>query len=301
MLVSGREGDAMPNMTRLAVERAGRRLGREVIVRCRMLQEPRRLPDFLIIGTQRGGTTSLYRYLSQHPQVCPPLGKELQYFTVNWHRSCRWYRAHFPRVAADDGVERELCQTFEASPYYLFHPHAPARAAEVVPQARLIALLRDPVERAYSHYLHNVRFGYEPLSFEAAIDAEEERIGEETRRLCEGTCHVSRDHQHFSYVARGRYAPQVRRWQEHYPGRLLVLTSEDLYQRPGDTFSTLLRFLELKQWQPPSFPQHTRRTLADSRMKPETRTKLAEIFDAPNRELRELIGQDLSGWTYARS
>lgn len=292
----------MPNMTRLDLERAGRRLGQELIVRCRMLQELRRLPDFLIIGTQRGGTTSLYRYLSQHPQVCAPLGKELQYFTLNWHRSCRWYRAHFPKSGIRDGVERGSTQTFEASPYYLFHPHAPARAAGVVPQARLVALLRDPVERAYSHFLHNVRYGYEALSFEAAIDAEEERIGEETRRMFEDPCYVSHDHQHFSYVARGRYASQVRRWQEHYPpSRLLILTTENLCQRPGETFSTLLRFLELKEWHPPSFPQHTQRTLAESQMKPEMRTKLAKIFDGPNRELRELIGQELSGWTYSRS
>jgi hypothetical protein len=102
------------------------------------------LPDFLIIGGQRCGTTSLHHYLAAHPAVRPATGKELQFFSIHHGRGERWYRAHFPPPSPGT-------HSFEASPYYLFHPSVPARVAATLPAGRFIALLRDPVVRAYSH------------------------------------------------------------------------------------------------------------------------------------------------------
>ena len=119
-------------------------------------------PDFLIIGTQRGGTTSLYDYLSEHPCIAGAVKKEIEFFDLNYHRGIGWYRAHFPsvleRLYARRARGRKLV-TGEATPYYLFHPHAPRRMQEAAPESRLIILLRNPVERAYSHYWHEVRHG----------------------------------------------------------------------------------------------------------------------------------------------
>src|SRR5579885_2674785 len=129
----------------------------------------RLLPDFIIIGTQRGGTTSLYAYLGQHPQIAPAVIKEVHFFDNNYERGVGWYRTQFPfliekSIAKNIGQQNFI--TGEASPYYLFHPHVPERAAKVVPGAKLIVLLRNPIDRAYSHYYHEVELGHEKLSFE---------------------------------------------------------------------------------------------------------------------------------------
>ena len=144
------------------------------------------MPDFLIIGTQRGGTTSLYNYLLARPQIAAATRKEVHFFDNNFHRGIPWYRAHFPSLIQGDMAETIRGQRFitgEASPYYLFHPHAPARAALVVPKAKLIVLLRNPVDRAYSHYCRMVKKGRETLSFEDALAQEEIRTRGEGQRL----------------------------------------------------------------------------------------------------------------------
>jgi hypothetical protein len=107
------------------------------------------LPDFIIIGPGRCGTTFFYRLLSQHPHVEPAAKKELRFFSHLYEEDTEWYRRCFPQPEWKDG---RWTMTGEATPYYLLHPHAAKRMAEVIPGARLIALLRNPVDRAYSHY-----------------------------------------------------------------------------------------------------------------------------------------------------
>src|SRR5207248_7427804 len=138
----------------------------------------RLLPDFLIIGTQRGGTTSLYRYLKAHPCIGATSNKDLHFFDRRFHKGLSWYRSHFPtklEKAYAEQLRRLTLVTGEASPSYLFHPHAPKRVAQVLPHVKLIVLLRNPVSRAYSQYHHAVELGFETLSFAEAIEAEEER------------------------------------------------------------------------------------------------------------------------------
>ena len=180
----------------------------------------RPLPDYLIIGGQRCGTTALHDHLARHPAIGAAHVKEVHYFDLNYERGERWYRGHFPndvrRAVARrrTGVEM-VCG--EASPYYLFHPLVPERARALVPDARLIVLLRDPVARALSHYHHEVALGMEPLTFEEALDAEPERLDGEERRLVQFPGYASVAHQHHSYVARGHYADQLERWLGRVP------------------------------------------------------------------------------------
>jgi hypothetical protein len=227
------------------------------------------LPEFVIIGGQRCGTTSLYRYLADHPSVLPATGKELQFLSLNHHRGVRWYRAHFPVRPA--GV-----QSFEASPYYLFDPAVPARAAAVLPQARFVALLRDPVERAYSHYLHSRSRGEEQLSFTDALDAEPER-------LAGGGHHARRA---FSYVARGRYAEQLERWYAQVPReRILVLRTERL----NASYDRILDFLGLEPHPRGGPARHTRRTDdGPGQLTPAVRERLEAEFAADRAALAEL-------------
>ena len=221
----------------------------------------RLLPDYLIIGAQRAGTTSLHRYLVQHPGVRTTLRtKGVHFFDTGYGRGMSWYASRFPTrltawwVARRHGVE---LRTGEASPYYLFHPHVPGRVAEHLPQVKLIALLRDPVGRAYSHYQHEVARGFETLSFEEAIEAEPARLAGETERMLAEPLYNSFAHQHHSYLARGRYHEQLERWRARFDDRqLLVLSSERFFADPGRCFEQVLDFLELPAFTPDGYEKH---------------------------------------------
>ncbi len=197
-------------------------------------------PELLVIGAKRGGTTSLWRYLDEHPATLPtfPRAQKIKgtyYFDENAAEGDRWYLSHFPTVARRRLVERRVgCApiAFEASPYYLFHPLAPARAKAVAPDALVVALLRDPVERAYSHWKERCNHT-EDLPFEEAIAAEPHRTRGEEDRLRRGEVLVSHAHRHQTYVAQGCYAPMLERWFEAY-GRdqVVVAASEEFYADP---------------------------------------------------------------------
>ena len=188
--------------------------------------QPRALPDAVILGAQKSGTSSLHNYLVQHPGVIEPLRKEVHYFDVAYERGEAWYRAHFGPLG-DPGLN------LDSSPYYLFHPAVPQRLHDLLPDAKLIVLLRDPVRRAYSHYWHERDKKRETLGFEDAIAAEPERLGDAHQQLAAGTLQRSHAHQHFSYLARGRYAEQLERWFTLFPReQFLVLRFEDLAREP---------------------------------------------------------------------
>lgn len=247
----------------------------------------RMLPSFLILGGQRCGTTSLYRYLSEHPLVEPPLLKEIQFFTINHSRGLDWYRGHFPPVEAGR-------HSFDASPYYLFHPLAAGRAAEAVPGAKLIALVRNPVDRAWSHYRHNVGLGVEPLGFEEALQAEPERLAGEAERLAAEPAYSSPGHRRYSYAARGEYEPQLRRWMHAFgPDRLKVVVSEELFGRTEEVFAGVLEFLGLPPHRLDRYEAFTRGGAGEAGMRPETREALHRRFEEPNRRLAELLGRSL--------
>jgi hypothetical protein len=196
------------------------------------------LPDFLGIGVQKGGTTTLQRLLEQHPQVYLPRRKELHYFSLHYGRGEAWYRQQF----AD--AEAHHCSG-EITPYYAFHPQAPQRIQALVPKAKLILLLRDPVDRALSQVAHSMRLGLEPLGLEEALNAEAERLqGADVELMAVDGQHQS--HQEHSYLARSRYEIQLARWCEHFSSeQLLIRRSEDLFEQPERVWAELLAFLEL--------------------------------------------------------
>jgi hypothetical protein len=261
----------------------------------------RMLPDFLVIGAQRCGTSSLYRYLGTHPQVAASFRKETEFFSVRYDYGLAWYRAHFPlevRRAFAERLSGRRLQAFEATPDYLFHPLAAERAAELVPNARLVALLRDPVERAFSHYRHSVRLGRERLDFASALAAEPERLAGEEERLRQDSSYRAPSYLSFSYCARGLYAEQLERWLERYPReRLLVVRSEDFFSDPPRRYSEILRFLELPDTMPPGFRNYSYRepTTPAAAMDSALRAELQSRFAAHNRRLEDLLGRRL-GW-----
>src|SRR5581483_1266720 len=250
------------------------------------------LPDFLIIGAQKAGTTSLFHYLGNHPAIIPALEKEPHFFDYNYARGAGWYRAHFPTVW--ERARGKFRLTGEATPFYLFHPHAPGRAAQLVPHAKLIVLLRNPVERAYSQYHHQVRFGLEELSFEQAIEQEAARLVGEFEKIVADRDYYSFNYQNYSYLAHGMYADQLTRWFKQFPReQFLILHSQNFYQDPAREFQRVLNFLDLPAWEPPEFPKENEGEYAP--MSPDTRAELVEFFAPHNARLYELLNVDY-GW-----
>ncbi|MEO8423493.1 MAG: sulfotransferase domain-containing protein [Actinomycetota bacterium] len=249
----------------------------------------RRLPDFLIIGTQRGGTTSLYRYLEKHPSVLPTvLNKGVHYFDTNFEKGPVWYRSHFPTTAAK-GLRRRRAGggpviTGEGSPYYSFHPLAPQRIAELLPNGRFILMLRDPISRAHSHYQHEVARGFEELSFEEALEREEERLAGEEERMIADPSYFSFAHQHHSYVARGLYLSQIQRWHSVLPReQLLIVDSTDFFSNADATYREVLRFLELAERSLPAYEKMNAHSY--DRMTPRALAFLRSRVADPNRAL----------------
>ncbi|MDH2428938.1 sulfotransferase [Sphaerisporangium sp. TRM90804] len=267
-------------------------------------------PDFLLIGAKRGGSTSLYYALLDHPRIIPlfPAAgllpkanhtKGVHFFDSNYTRGMRWYRSHLPsRVTRSRAARRAGGSVVvgEGSPYYLHHPLAARRAYENVPNARILLILRDPVERTFSHYRERVRGGAETLSFEEALDAEPQRTRGEEARLVTDPGYYSYAHEHQSYVAQSEYAVGLRRWLDHFPAeRFHVVTSEEFYsdqQRVCDSVATFLGLPPAplpaagKVWNP----------APKAELSPEVRRRLTEHFASHNADLEALLGRSFPDW-----
>lgn len=246
----------------------------------------RPLPDYLIIGAQRAGTTSLHDYLSAHPSAAAPSLKEVHYFSLNATKPLAWYRSHFPFGAQVTG---------EATPYYLFHPRVPAEVARALPEVKLIVLLRNPIDRAHSHYTHERAVGREPLEFEEALDREPDRLAGEEERLISDPTYHSFAHQHYSYLARGAYVEQLRRWLRHFPReRLSVISSEEFRADPATTVLAVESFLGLEAYVPKDLA--SRHVNKYEPIGVDVRARLREHFAPHNAALFKLLGRDL-GWS----
>ena len=264
------------------------------------------LPDFLVVGAAKCGTTSLFDWICLHPLVARPSTngqqrKELLFFDYNFHRGADWYRMHFPLEVERDEFEREHGRPFvtgEATASYLTGHWVPGRVRQVAPDAKLIVTLRNPVDRAYSAFQMSRRERLEECeSFEEAIALEEQRLAGELER-------VRRDPRYnpplppplgyWSYLHRSRYADHVARWLKVFPReQILFLRFEDIAADPSGELDRVHDFLGL----PPHRGGELRKlNAADySGMNPKTRAELVEHFRPYNRRLRELTGIDF-GW-----
>jgi Sulfotransferase domain len=263
---------------------------RELRAGYRRLTGPLRgLPSALIIGAQRSGSTSLFNYLAQHPDVLPPLGKEIHYFDLHYARGLRWYRGRFPFAHR----LRPPAITIDASPYYLAHPLAAERAHRLLPEVKLVALLRNPIERAFSHYQHEVRDGRESLSFAEALDREAERLAGEEERLQRDSGYYSFEHHRYSYTRRGHYLEQLERWTRWYPrSQLLVLQSEWLFRDPAAASAAVYEFLGLRPHRLEKYKPFYQGAY-DRRIPADIRQRLVTYFEPLNRELYLWLDREL--------
>jgi hypothetical protein len=234
----------MSGSSQLLAPRRRRALHRVRRAGYRLLPGPRELPTYFIVGAKRAGTTSLDEYIKAHPLVLRGLvEKGCRYYDVNYDRGPEWFRNQLLPVSEIDRLERKLGQRpilGESSPYYAFHPESAKRIAADVPDARLIFVLRDPVQRTWSHHRYETARGFETLDFAAAIAAEPDRLADPDPATRD------RNHRHFSYIARSRYAEQLDRLRESFdPEQILVIESEQLFADPGSTMEVVFAHLSL--------------------------------------------------------
>lgn len=253
-------------------------------------------PTWLIVGAQKGGTTSLQAYLGEHPSVALPRIKEINYFNQHYQKPFAWYLGHFPvrpREPADEPL------TGEATAQYLSHRHVPQRVADCLPDVRIVVLLRDPVTRAFSHYHHERDRNREALSFEGALDAEASRLTGEEERMTRDPDYYSYPLRHFSYAWRGMYVDQLERWFEHFSReQFLVLQSEALFRDPDFMYQRVLNFLGLSEYHLDGFPKYNARSYPQ--LREATRERLVKTFAIPNERLFELIGERFD-WSPAQA
>jgi len=278
----------LPNWARPCLDLAGQKY-REAT------WSKRSLPAFLIIGAQKAGTTNLYAHLSEHPQLVHTAWKEVHFFNGGldpavdvFEKGERWYRSHFP-LTEELG---ERGKTFEATPLYLFNPLCPQRIAGLLPNVKLIALLRNPTERAISQYFHEKRLGKEPLEIEEALEAEENRL----KPLWEAKDYKHESFIHHSYKSRGLYQEQLERYTALFPKeQLLIMSSEKLFSDPVPCMRRIFEFIGVD----PDFQVSNQKAKGTGENKkdvsPDVYTYLNEFFKTPNQELYEFVGEDY-GW-----
>lgn len=281
---------AAPSTATPARKRAVQAVSRSV---GRATSRARMLPAFLIVGGQRCGTTSMYRTLSQHPAILKPvLHKGVHFFDTAYYRGPDWYRGHFPLLVSARRTERKVGLaplTFESSPYYMFHPLAATRIAAELPGVRLLVLLRDPVERAYSAHAHELARGFEDQPFERALQLEEQRLRGEADRLTADPAYVSHHHQHHGYLHRGRYLEHLLRLEETVGReRLHVVDSHRFFDEPEPVYAGVLDFLGLPARGMPTFQRHNARER--SPLPDALRARLEEHFAPYDERLADWLG-----------
>jgi hypothetical protein len=210
--------------------------GKMPVIQNRNLK-PVKVPNFIIIGCQRCGTTSLYTYLAQHPQILTPIKKEMDFFSWHFDRGIDWYLAHFPPMPPG-----EQFLTGEASPSYFDSREAPERLYSLFPEAKLIVLLRNPVDRAISQFYRLTGLNWEARSLDRVISDEIERLNQNPEYII--------GEEPGNYLARGRYIEFIKKWRAFFPReQLLILKSEDFYAGAAATVKQVLEFLDLPEYQ----------------------------------------------------
>jgi hypothetical protein len=250
-------------------------------------------PTYLVIGAQKSGTTSLHSYLEAHPAVLCASTRAVRYFSLFYGRGEAWYRAHFPlalhalAVRVRTGAWPAVGET---STTYLFDPRAPERVHRFSPRMKLVAVLRDPVDRAYSHYQMERRWGREQGTFEEALAREAAVLPAELERLRTNPAASSEAAARCAYLARSRYGEQLERWLQRFPReQLFVVTSDELLADPGGVTARLARFLGIPVHELESYPLRGVREYPP--LEPAVHERLARGFEPDVLRLEKLLGR----------
>jgi len=215
-----------------------------IVLKC---QEQQQLsaPNFLIIGQAKCGTSSLYKYLTQHPKILPAIEKEINFWNGNFAKGLDWYLAHFPAISAEHNF-----LTGEASPGYLDSYKSAVSVFQNFPSIKLIVLLRNPVDRTMSHYHMCVKQNRDNRSIEEAILSGIEVM------TTKANGNSAYDVNGNSYLKRSQYIEAISKWMELFPKKqFLILRSEDLFADPATTVNQVFKFLGVEPYQLPEYPK----------------------------------------------
>lgn len=230
--------------------------------------------DYLIIGAQKSGTTSLYEYLTAHLLIDSAKKKEVHFFNLNYKKGEKWYHQFFPWHKAH--------LQGEGSPYYLFDDSVATKVKAYNPKIKLIVILRDPIERAFSHYRMNVKLGVEDLSFVDALNAEEERTKEND------ALNASNPKLLYSYKQRGLYYEQINHWLKHFPKeQLMILKYEAFFKNPWSEVQQVYRFLNLPDYHGCLQDFVSNQNIGNMDMPEDAKKLLRLYFAAPNKTLAQ--------------
>lgn len=239
----------------------------------------------------KSGTTSLFKHLSKHPDIYPPLTKGIKFFDQHYRNGIRWYKAHFPRPrhkVFSKGLQNHNMITGESSPGYLPSIKAAPRVLKIVPKVKLIVLLRNPVDRAYSHYHYRLARGRETSLFEDAVNMDLKNIAQDFESI------RKRPQIYNSYLPRGIYVDQLKVWMSLFPReQMLILKSEQFHQQPQQIFDRVIDFLELPSSRLELIKEYN--TGHYQEMSPQVRKKLITFFAPHNERLYDYLQDDL-GW-----
>ena len=251
------------------------------------------LPNFLIIGYYKSATTSLYDYLVQHENIGKSSRKEIQYFSFSYWRGKNWYRSYFPTIFTKQRIERKTGSKFltgEASPQYIFHPYSLDRINEVLPNVKLILLLRNPIDRAYSHYIHEKNRGNETLdSFEEAIALDDERYDTMYSKFKNNTIKEFNSKLYLSpYIRMGQYISEIKiLFKIFSKNQILILETNDLDKFPEKTVNKVLIFLDIPSTN--KIDYFKKNIGKYPKMNFKTREKLIEYYKPYNLELENFL------------
>ena len=262
---------------------------------CKLTSGLHVLPDFYIIGGQKCGTTSLFMYLIGHPSIHSTAVKDIRFFDKYFEKGISWYKIFFPftlQKIFSEKIYRRNFLTCDATERYLDHPHAPHRIKEITPNAKFIVLLRNPIDRAYSQFTRVSGTGRDQLTFENAIEKEDERTNTDYKKMLENNMYWGADYFRLSYLSRGIYVDKLKRWMEVFPKeRFLIIQSEEFFKDTSRIYKEVLEFLNLPNQELPEYKQIGKAKYKQPKMNPETRKKLVEYFKPHNERLYEFLGR----------
>ncbi len=261
---------------------------------CKVTHNFHTTPTYLIIGAAKCGTSSLHEYLMQHPCVGKVLTKQLHFFDRYFERGTDWYKVCLPFVWNKFYVEHYLKKNFatgEATAHYINHPSAPKRVAEILPNVKIIVMLRNPVDRAYSHYQMEFNNKNEDLSFEDAISEEPNRIKGEIEKLEKDSSYYSKNFPHRAYIDSSKYVNQLEKWSEYFPiEQFHFVKTEDFKINPSKIYNETLEFLDLPKHELGEYKKIRERKY--EKMSDTTKKDLLEFFKPYNDRLYKMTGKN---------
>ncbi len=246
-------------------------------------QNKQKAPDFIIIGSPKSGTTSLFSYLNQNSKILAPHRKEINFFNHNFDLGISWYLAQFPGIIVSDRTNADLESfiTGEASPSYIYSKQVMIRIKQLFPNVKLIAMLRNPIERTISEYYHAANHGIEKRSLEEIIEIEKKQLATFSR---------SEVMQTFGYLQNSIYVEKIAKWMDEFPSEnILIIESESLFDNTASTMKEVCQFLNIPE-------QKSDRHIAYNvgtypAVSTEIRQKLKEFFIPYNQKLEEYLGR----------